>query len=498
MADQKVNIDIRAKGAKKAKDDIGGLNNSILKMGKAVGIASAAYFSARGLINGFTSVIELAGEQELAEKKLETALGRTSKELLDQASALQKVSVFGDEAIITQQAFLGSLDFSEKQIKSIIPVAMDLAAATGMTLESAVRNTSKTFSGMTGELGEMVPQLRTLTKEQMMAGDAVKVMGDLFGGQAAAQAKTMAGSIKQMKSAVSDAGESIGQVLAPVVIATSDLIKTMAEKVDVAFKSLDGFGNKIVSIGEKFGIFKKKAEELPPVIEKVGESVEEVGEKADNVDLGTPFKDFLENQAPALEAGYDQFVNTLIDADMHGKERREQVWSATKSSFIKFTGELIKEKIKQGSMEEALDKASIIKAAASNAAKNAIQASGAVTGYIRSLFQTMPWFAALPMAAAGGVAILSLIKKQTSSIASDGLTPFADGGIVQGDPSRGDSVPAILTPGEIILNASQQQGLLNNMGGVTVNIQGNMIGNEEFVRDTLIPEIDRTVNRGLA
>jgi hypothetical protein len=36
------------------------------------------------------------------------------------------------------------------------------------------------------------------------------------------------------------------------------------------------------------------------------------------------------------------------------------------------------------------------------------------------------------------------------------------------------------------------------MGGVTVNIQGNMIGNEEFVRDTLIPEIDRTVNRGLA
>jgi len=75
---------------------------------------------------------------------------------------------------------------------------------------------------------------------------------------------------------------------------------------------------------------------------------------------------------------------------------------------------------------------------------------------------------------------------------------FADGGVVQGNPSTGDSVPAMLTPGEVILNASQQQGLLNNMGGVTVNIQGNMIGNEEFVRDTLIPEIDRTVNRGLA
>jgi hypothetical protein len=39
----------------------------------------------------------------------------------------------------------------------------------------------------------------------------------------------------------------------------------------------------------------------------------------------------------------------------------------------------------------------------------------------------------------------------------------------------------------------------NGVGtGVTVNIQGNMIGNEEFVRDTLIPEINKTVQGGLA
>ena len=56
----------------------------------------------------------------------------------------------------------------------------------------------------------------------------------------------------------------------------------------------------------------------------------------------------------------------------------------------------------------------------------------------------------------------------------------------------------MLTPGEVILNASQQQGLLNNMGGVTVNIQGNMIGNEEFVRDILIPEMSNARNQNLA
>ena len=34
--------------------------------------------------------------------------------------------------------------------------------------------------------------------------------------------------------------------------------------------------------------------------------------------------------------------------------------------------------------------------------------------------------------------------------------------------------------------------------GVTVNIQGNMVGNESFVRDTLIPEITRAQRQNLA
>ena len=122
MATQKVNIDISTRGAKKSKEQLSGLNGAISKVGKAVGIASAAYFGARGLISGIQNVTELAGRQEQAEKALQTALGRTSQALLDQASALQKVSTTGDEAIIEQQAFLASLKFTEDQIKEIIPV----------------------------------------------------------------------------------------------------------------------------------------------------------------------------------------------------------------------------------------------------------------------------------------------------------------------------------------------------------------------------------------
>ena len=48
----------------------------------------------------------------------------------------------------------------------------------------------------------------------------------------------------------------------------------------------------------------------------------------------------------------------------------------------------------------------------------------------------------------------------------------------------------MLTPGELILNQSQQENLAQGMG-VTINIGGNIIGEESFVRDTLIPEIEK-------
>ncbi len=68
---------------------------------------------------------------------------------------------------------------------------------------------------------------------------------------------------------------------------------------------------------------------------------------------------------------------------------------------------------------------------------------------------------------------------------------FAYGGIVQGnDTGAGDTVPAMLTPGELILNQAQQENLVSGMG-ITVNIQGNVFGTTEFVRDTLIPEIQK-------
>ena len=89
-------------------------------------------------------------------------------------------------------------------------------------------------------------------------------------------------------------------------------------------------------------------------------------------------------------------------------------------------------------------------------------------------------------------------------IKQNGIQRFANGGMVQGQ----DNVPILAQAGEFIMrrDAVQNIGVDNlasmnrtgSAGGVTINVSGNMIANDEFVRDTLIPEIQKVSDQGLA
>ena len=320
MADQKVNIKVSAQGAKKAGKEIGGLDGSIKKLGRSVLNASVAYFGTSGLINGIMKSAELAGIQEQAEKKLEFALGKTSQALLDQATALQKTTRFGDEATIAQMGFLASIGFTEEKIQQVIPVAMDLAEATGMSLESAVRNTAKTFSGMAGELGELVPQIRGLTSEQMKAGEAVKVMGELFGGQASAQAQTYAGSIEQLKNDLGDMAEGIGQIvipifedLAPHIKRTIDFWKGYISQTTEATESDKEVSEEIKKLNEQI----ERQANFVKLLKEQTEDYEGLRERA------SQFNTTLLDQASAERASLDQHSQKLTELNEKKQQQLE-------------------------------------------------------------------------------------------------------------------------------------------------------------------------------
>lgn len=226
-------------------------SRSFKKMGKNIQRAGKTMsMSLTAPLTAFAAAsIKAFDTQAKAEAKLMTALHGNKKafdNLTKSARALQNVTTFGDEEIIAQQAYLASLGLTTDQIKEVIAASMDLAAGTGQTLEFGVRNLAKTFGGLTGELGESIPALKNLTKEQLMAGEAVDVVAKQFKGQAEAAAQAGAGGLKQLSNRFGDLMEKIGELLLPIL----NKLVSFLDSTITSFNNLDsGVKIAIVTLG---------------------------------------------------------------------------------------------------------------------------------------------------------------------------------------------------------------------------------------------------------
>jgi len=230
-------IEVVTRGADKSKQQLRGVSGGLAQLAKQAAVAAGAYFGARALLDGVRQSIDLFAQQELAEKKLRFAAGASTEQLIKQAKALQSVTIFGDEAIIAQQAYVKSLGISTEQTEEIIAASVDLASAMGISLESAVMNTTKTLSGMQGELGEKLPAaFKELTAEQLKAGEGIKFIREQFRGTANEEAKTLTGQLEQMKNASGDAAEALGETLAPMAVKIAGAMKSAAETFQSFFQ----------------------------------------------------------------------------------------------------------------------------------------------------------------------------------------------------------------------------------------------------------------------
>ena len=231
-------IEVKTTGAAKSKKQIQGVSNGLKSMAKSAAMAAGAYFGARALLGAIKSSIDLFGQQELAEKKLEAALGKTSQKLLNQAKAIQKVTMFGDEQVIEAQALIGSFVKEEDAIMAATEATLDLAAAKGMELTVAADLVSKTLGSTTNALSrygiEVTGAVGSTERLESLTGN----LADVFGGQATEQTETMQGAMEQMKNAVGDAGEALGEVLSPAVTSVAGFLKSAAEDAATFFKEL--------------------------------------------------------------------------------------------------------------------------------------------------------------------------------------------------------------------------------------------------------------------
>lgn len=213
--------------AKSVEKSLSSMEKRLSSLGKSLSLKLTAPLTALG-----TVAIKNADTQVQAEARLLNALeGRSEvqERLLRQASEIQSRTVIGDETIIQQQAYLASLGLTEQQIRDTTEASVQLAAATGMSLDTAVKNLAKTFGGMTGRLGESIPQLKELTKEQLQNGEAVKYVLDNYKGYAETAAKKGLGSMKQLQNAWGDFLEQVGAAMMPVVQKIAGMLQVVVQ-----------------------------------------------------------------------------------------------------------------------------------------------------------------------------------------------------------------------------------------------------------------------------
>jgi predicted Zn-dependent protease with MMP-like domain len=223
--------------------------------------------------------IQLANSMKLVGDFTQVALD----EFNQYADALSKTSEASDDQIKSSLALAKSFSLTNDEAKRVVTAATELSAVTGDSLNSSVEKLAKTFNGtISKELKQIIPELRTLTEEQLRSGEAVDIVAGRFKGSAAVINDSFGGSINQVKKSLSNLLEEIGNVITRTQAFKAAIQGTTGEIDSIAKAISEGnfaelFFN--VEVGEGFSDAAKRLEKIR--IEAAGgeQAVKELSEE---------------------------------------------------------------------------------------------------------------------------------------------------------------------------------------------------------------------------
>jgi len=210
---------------------------------------------------------KLSGIQEKAEATLNQAMismGRYTKaysqSILDVASALQKQTTFGDEAILQGAKFLQTYSAISSDVMPRVMAAMtDLAALQGGDMTSAANMLGKASMGMTGELRRVGITVDDATfKSEGFLGVLAQIEQQVQG-QAAALRSTKAGGLEAFGNVVGDIKEKVGLFVSSLKAVVAGALLPMVQELNDKFEQLKtsgkldewarNWGAKVVEVG---------------------------------------------------------------------------------------------------------------------------------------------------------------------------------------------------------------------------------------------------------
>lgn len=209
------------------------------------------------------------GEQEKAVNSLTRTMvnnGVYSKELkdayLEQADALSKVTLFGDEQIIQAQSAFSQQAKGVKLTKEYTNAILDFAQAQGIDAANAAELVGKAVGTGTNALARYGIELSSTASKSEKMTQVLAGLNSKFGGQATAATDGL-GSLQLLSKSVGELFENVGSRLAPTI---TFLAKELLSLVNTS-PMLDSFIN---AVGDGFNFISRMGYSVALTFEQAG------------------------------------------------------------------------------------------------------------------------------------------------------------------------------------------------------------------------------------
>lgn len=170
-------------------------------------------------------------KQEGAVSKLENLLKQDQRTRADsvailtkQADALQRITPFADEAIISMQATAAAFGLTDQQIQKLTPSLLDVAAGfrdvdgNALDLDTVMKAVGKAVDGNSASLKKLGIDIKLTGDRTKDFETVMATLKERFDGAAEAAGTTFSGQMKIASNQISEVKEQIGSALAPVIL----------------------------------------------------------------------------------------------------------------------------------------------------------------------------------------------------------------------------------------------------------------------------------------
>jgi hypothetical protein len=224
------------KGLKEAEKGFKDLEGAQAKAKYALGKANKyAAVALGGLVAGLGDAVKGAMEDEQAQAMLARQLQKTTAATDAQIAGVEAfITAAGKQKGVTDDDLRPSMaglvratmDIEEAQKAATL--AMDIAAAKGISLETVTKAMEKAYGGNMTALAKLSPELRQMIKDGASMEEVMAEMAVTFGGAATDSANTAAGSMKRLGVALGEAKEGVGAALLPILEKALPVLQSFA------------------------------------------------------------------------------------------------------------------------------------------------------------------------------------------------------------------------------------------------------------------------------